>query len=75
MNPPTPSTTPKTPASPSGPVAEPGRGDTDAKTRDRAAAPDAGKTGAHDSGSDGTGQPQGERPIADVDRKVRPGDA
>ena len=72
----------KTPTSPSGPVEPDARrrgtepdaqADTQADAPDeRGAQPDAGKTGDKDRQDPSRA---GERPIADVDRKVRPGDA
>lgn len=68
----------KTPTSPSGPI-EPDAGrrgtqpDAQADAPDeRGAQPDAGKTGDKERQDPSRA---GERPIADVDRKVRPGDA
>lgn len=68
----------KTPTSPSGPVEPDARRrgtqpDTQPDAVDeRGARPDAGQTGDKDRQAPSRA---GERPIADVDRKVRPGDA
>jgi hypothetical protein len=67
---------PKTPTSPSGPVPSKADRGQPAEAPDvRSPQPDAGQTAEAEGGQANPLKQRGERPIADVDRKVRPGDA